>query len=77
VSHWCPAIFEFFMKSLVSGIFLYAPTEKGLRRTSWLNTALCLLNLFFFIFWNRVSLCSPAWLQTCNPPASACWVLGL
>jgi hypothetical protein len=30
-----------------------------------------------FFFWDRVSLCSPDWLQTLSPPASVFWVLGL
>jgi hypothetical protein len=31
----------------------------------------------FFFFWDRVSLCSPRWPQTHNPPASASCMLGL
>jgi hypothetical protein len=33
--------------------------------------------LKIFFFWDRVSLCSPGWCQTCNSPTSASLVLGL
>jgi hypothetical protein len=38
----------------------------------------CLEQAFFF-FWNRVSLCIPAWTRTNDPPAESLvsWVLGL
>lgn len=32
---------------------------------------------FWFICWNRVLTCIPIWPRTCDPPASACWMLGL
>jgi hypothetical protein len=32
---------------------------------------------FFVCFWDRVSICSLGGPRTCNPPASASWVLGL
>jgi hypothetical protein len=36
------------------------------------------LKFFLFLFfWDRVSLCDPAWPQTHNPPVSASSVLGL
>lgn len=31
----------------------------------------------FFLVWNIVSLCSLGWTQTCDPPPSECWALGL
>jgi hypothetical protein len=36
-----------------------------------------LASYFFFVVWDRVSLCSPGWPWTCNPPASASWVVGI
>jgi hypothetical protein len=32
--------------------------------------------LFYLLFWDRVSLCTPGWPWTHNPPASAFWILG-
>lgn len=38
---------------------------------------LCFLKKFSFLFWDRVSLCSPHWVEFIDPPVSASWLLGL
>jgi hypothetical protein len=32
---------------------------------------------FFFLFWDRVSLCNLGWPQTCDPSFSVSWMLGV
>jgi hypothetical protein len=49
------------------------PTGEALMQQNW-----CLLfYLFYCVFVDRVSLCSPGWHQTLNPLASLSQMLGL
>jgi hypothetical protein len=45
--------------------------------SSLMNVIGIFIYLLILAFWDRVSLCSPCWSWTCDPPASASRVLGL
>jgi hypothetical protein len=60
----------------VDSIFLiFEGPQTQMRAFSFLSVSFCLL--VGFVFWDRISLCSPGWPQTGDPPASAPWVLRL
>jgi hypothetical protein len=44
---------------------LFGGTKKGFR----LFVVVCGFVCLFLVFWNRVSLFSPGWLQTCDSPS--------
>jgi hypothetical protein len=55
-----------------------ALTKQVLYHLSHSTRPLFILFFFLFLgFWDRVSLCSPGWLQIYDPPAPTSFVLGL
>jgi hypothetical protein len=59
-------------------------TERGFHSPFYAPLSCFYMCIFFtmymcysFFFWDHISLCTPGWPRTHNPPASAFWVLGL
>jgi hypothetical protein len=52
-------------------------TPKSLKPGAGINLSFFFFPVCLFCHWDQVSLCSPGWPQTCDPPTSASWVLGL
>jgi hypothetical protein len=62
---------------LGTNVFMPCLGIKTFPRLGLLLPMAHLHNYSFFFFWDRVSLCSSGWPQTCDTLALASWVLGL
>jgi hypothetical protein len=66
------------LSGLMSGL-AYPPTvcplDLWLSSSHWVHSSLFSLKFIcLLIFWDRILLCSPGWLQIQDPPASAFWI---